>query len=63
MTNKNKPIALRFYQKRNAKKWKVINSEGKTLETFRTKPTAIVWKRKNELWFGEFSVVPIEVEQ
>lgn len=62
MTNKNKPLSLKesLWKKQNKTKWKVLDADGKVLETFRTKPTAMVWKRKHELWLNEYSVVPIQ---
>ncbi len=61
MPNKNKPLSLKesVWRKQNVEKWKVIDAEGNTLETFRTKPTAIKWQRDHELWLNEFSVVSI----
>lgn len=62
MANKNKPLSLKetIWKKQNKTKWCVINTKGKELEKFRSKLTAVNWKKAHELWFNEFSVVPIQ---
>jgi len=48
-----------IYRLCHKEKWKVVDSEGKTLETFRGKLAAMFWKSKNEIFKDELEVLPL----
>ena len=62
MTNKNKPLSLKnsLWANQFKDRWKVVDTTGRILETFRTKLSARDWLVKNELYSGELQIAPLE---